>query len=154
MTRMAYWLLKSEPGTYSIDDLEREGVAEWDGVRNYQARNHLRAMRVGDRAFFYHSNASPAGVAGICEVVREAYPDHTAWDPASPYHDPRSGPEKPIWYMPDVCFIRKLPRMVTLKEIKGTPSLEEMALVHKPRLSVQPVTEGEWETIVELGERP
>ncbi len=153
MAGMAYWLLKSEPEGYSMDDLEREGVASWDGVRNYQARNNLRAMRVGDLAFFYHSNASPTGVAGICEVVREAYPDDTAFDPDSPYHDPRSTPDKPTWYMPDVGFVRRFPRIVTLQEIKQTPGLEDMVLVNRSRLSVQPVTEKQWEVVCDLAER-
>jgi predicted RNA-binding protein with PUA-like domain len=146
---VAYWLLKSEPETFSIDDLAREKVAHWDGVRNFQARNNLRAMRVGDRAFFYHSNANPSGIVGICEVVREAYPDHTAWDPSSKYYDPRSTPERPIWYMPDVRFVEKFPRMITLAELRRTPGLEGMALLRRgQRLSVQPVTEEEWRIIL------
>lgn len=146
---MAYWLLKSEPGTYSIDDLERDGTAHWDGVRNYQARNNLREMAVGDQAFFYHSNATPSAVVGICEVVKEAYPDHTAWDPESDYYDERSTPEDPIWFMPDVRFVERLPRPVPLKEVKETPGLEEMVLVKRSRLSVQPVTAEEWKRVVE-----
>lgn len=147
---MAYWLLKSEPGTYSIDDLERDGTTHWDGVRNYQARNNLREMAVGDRVFFYHSNASPPAVVGICEVVKEAYPDHTAWDPESDYYDERSTPDDPVWYMPDVRFVERLPRPVSLKEIKEAPGLEDMVLVNRSRLSVQPVTAEEWKRIVEL----
>src|SRR2546426_7619387 len=111
---VVYWLLKSEPSAFSIDDLERNGTAHWDGVRNFQARNNLRAMKVGEFAFFYHSNADPSGVAGVCKVVREAYPDHTAWDRGSKYFDERSTPEKPIWWMPDVAFAEKFPRFVAL----------------------------------------
>ncbi len=147
---MAYWLLKSEPGTYSIDDLEREGTAHWDGVRNYQARNNLREMAPGDQAFFYHSNANPPAVVGICEVVKAAYPDHTAWDPESDYYDERSTPDDPIWFMPDVRFVERLPSPVSLKEIKETPGLEEMVLVKRSRLSVQPVTAEEWKRVLEL----
>lgn len=148
---MAYWLLKSEPGSYSIDDLEREGVASWDGVRNYAARNNLMAMKLGDVGFFYHSNADPSGVLGICEVVREAYPDHTQFDPESKYFDPRSTPDTPRWLMPDVRFVRKFPRMVPLPEIRQTPGLQDMQLVKFGRLSVQAVTEKEWEIVCDLG---
>lgn len=148
---MAYWLLKSEPGSYSIDDLEREGVASWDGVRNYAARNNLMAMKLGDVAFFYQSNADPSGVVGICEVVREAYPDHTQFDPESKYFDPRSTPANPRWLMPDVRFVRKFPRMVPLPEIRQTPGLQDMQLVKFGRLSVQAVTEKEWEIVCDLG---
>ncbi|HVL80526.1 MAG TPA: EVE domain-containing protein [Actinomycetota bacterium] len=152
---MAYWLLKSEPDAYSIDDLERDGVACWDGVRSFQARNNLRAMEVGDRAFFYHSSCDPPGVAGVCEVVREAYPDHTAWEPGSRYHDPRSTPEEPLWFMPDVAFVERFPRYVTLAELRGVPELEEMVLLRRGmRLSVQPVTEAEWKVICDLGRTP
>lgn len=149
---MAYWLLKTEPEAFSIDDLEREGVAGWDGVRNFQARNNLRAMRPGDLAFFYHSSCQPPGVVGVCEVVREAYPDHTAWDSSSKYFDERSTPEKPYWYMPDVKFVRRFPRMVCLEELRGTPGLEDMVLLRKSRLSVQPVTDDEWRIVEALAE--
>jgi predicted RNA-binding protein with PUA-like domain len=148
---MARWLLKTEPEAYSIDDLERQGVGSWDGVRSFQARNNLRAMRVGDQCFFYHASTEPPGVVGICEVAREAYPDHTAWDPASKYHDPKSTPEKPLWFMPDVRFVEKFPRIVTLSELRQTPGLEAMALLKRgQRLSVQPVTDDEWDIIVRL----
>lgn len=150
---MAYWLLKSEPSVFSIDDLGSKGVEHWDGVRNFVARNHLRAMRVGDLAFFYHSNADPPGVAGVCEVVTEAYPDHTQFDPESRYFDPRATPaDKPRWYMPDVRFVRRFPRLVPLEEIRRTPGLQEMVLVRAARLSVQPVTLQEWEIVTALAE--
>lgn len=150
---MASWLLKSEPSAYSIDDLAREKVASWDGVRNYQARNNLRAMKEGDLAFFYHSSTDPAGIAGICEVEREAYPDHTAWDPKSKYFDERSTPEKPLWWMPDVRFVRKLERLIPLSELREVPGLEGMALLKRgQRLSVQPVSEREWEIICRIAD--
>lgn len=148
---MAHWLLKSEPEAFSIDDLARQKVAHWDGVRNFQARNNLRAMKAGELAFFYHSNAEPSGIVGVCKVVREAYPDHTAWDPRSKYFDPRSTPEKPLWWMPDVAFVEKLPRMIPLAELREIPGLETMALLKRgQRLSVQPVAEREWETILRV----
>ena len=148
---VAHWLLKTEPEAFSIDDLERMGTSPWDGVRNYMARNNLQAMRVGERAFFYHSSCEPPGVVGVCEVVREAYPDHSAFDPQSKYFDRRSKPESPTWFMPDVRFVERFPRMVTLAEIRATPGLEEMVLVQRgQRLSVQPVTDTEWEIITAL----
>ncbi|HEX9775656.1 MAG TPA: EVE domain-containing protein [Actinomycetota bacterium] len=149
---MAHWLLKSEPNTFSIDDLAAKKVEHWDGVRNYQARNNLRAMKVGERAFFYHSVVAPQGIVGICEVVTEAYPDHTQFDPSSTYFDPKATPEKPRWYMPDVAFVEKFPRTITLKEIKQTPGLQDMALVRYGRLSVQPVTQDEWNVVMALAE--
>jgi len=145
MRAVAYWLLKTEPEAFSIDTLERLGTSPWDGVRNYQARNNLRAMKVGERAFFYHSSTDPVGIAGICEVAKEAYPDHFAWDPESKYFDVRSTPEKPLWFMPDVRFVEKFSRMITLAELRETPGLDGMALVQRgQRLSVQPVSEDEW----------
>ncbi len=150
----AYWLVKSEPGTFSIDDLERKGVEHWDGVRSYMARNNLMAMKVGDLALFHHSSADPPGVAGICEVVRESYPDHTQFDPESKYFDPKATPDNPRWFMPDMKFVRKFPRFVPIKEIRETPGLQDMALVQRGmRLSVQPVTESEWQIVCDLGER-
>ncbi len=148
---MAYWLLKSEPGSYSIDDLQREGVACWDGVRNYMARNNLMAMKVGDLGFFHHSSADPPGIAGICEVVREAYPDHTQFDPESKYFDAKATPDKPRWFMPDVRFVRKFPRLIPISEVRNTPGLHDMVLVQRgSRLSVQPVSADEFEIICDL----
>ncbi|HEY8554394.1 MAG TPA: EVE domain-containing protein [Burkholderiales bacterium] len=155
-----YWLMKSEPDVFSIDDLRaRPGRTEhWDGVRNFQARNYMRAMRKGDLAFFYHSSCPEPGVAGIVEIVREAYPDFTAWDPRSPYHDPRSTPEKPYWYMVDVRFKRKLERLVPLAELRANPKLKHMRLLARGnRLSIMPVTAAEWEAILAMekdGSRP
>jgi predicted RNA-binding protein with PUA-like domain len=146
---MRFWLMKSEPGDYSIDDLERDGVEHWDGIRNYQARNLMRdEMEIGDRVLFYHSNAKPPGVVGIAEVASGPYPDHTQFDPDAKYYDPKSDPEDPRWIMVDVRFIEKLPRMVSLPELKQYPELSNMVLLNRSRLSVQPVTREEFEFIV------
>jgi predicted RNA-binding protein with PUA-like domain len=148
---MRNWLMKSEPETFSIDHLAAKGREHWDGVRNYQARNNMRAMAGGDLAFFYHSSAEVTGVAGIARVAREAYPDHTAWDPMSKYFDPKSPESKPVWFMVDVEFVEKFPRVVTLAELKTTPGLETMAVTQRgSRLSITPVTEAEWEIVCRL----
>jgi predicted RNA-binding protein with PUA-like domain len=149
---MQYWLLKSEPESFSIDDLAAKKVEHWDGVRNYAARNHLMAMKPGDLGFFYHSSAEPPGVVGICEVVREAYPDYSQFNPSSQYFDPKARFESPRWFMPDVRFVRKFPRLVPLAEIRDTPGLADMQLVRFSRLSVQSVTEKEWEIVCDLAE--
>ena len=143
--------MKSEPDAFSIDDLERKGREHWDGVRSFQARNNMRAMKVGDRAFFYHSSVQPPGVAGISEIVREAYPDHTAWDPGSKYFDAASTPEKPRWDIVDTAFVENFPRLVTLEELRQTPGLDDMLVIRRGmRLSVQPVTARQWEIVVQL----
>lgn len=146
------WLVKSEPDCYPYEQLEREGRTMWDGVRNYQARNMLRdQMQLGDPVFFYHSNCKQPGIVGIAEIVRAGYPDHTALDPESNYYDPKSTPEKPIWYMVDVRFVRKLKRTITLDELKQRPELEGMPLVRRGnRLSVMPVSPQDWEFILSL----
>lgn len=149
---MAYWLLKTEPGSFSIDDLASREFEPWDGVRNYQARNNLRAMKVGDECFFYHSVVQPSGIVGICEVIKEAYPDHTQFDHGSRYFDPKATPDKPRWFMPDVRFVRRFDRMVTLKEMRSVPGLEDMVLLNRGRLSVQPVTPDEWKIVCALAE--
>ncbi|WP_136515467.1 EVE domain-containing protein [Geomonas edaphica] len=148
-----YWLFKSEPSSFSLDDLRSrpDATEHWDGVRNFQARNFLRdQIKVGDQVFFYHSNIAEPAVVGLAEVVREGYPDFTAFDPASKYFDPRSNPEKPTWFMVDVRFVRALPRPVTLAELKTIPELSEMALLNRSRLSVQPVRKEEWDRILKL----
>ena len=146
-----YWLMKSEPYVYSIDDLERDGTTYWDGVRNYSARNLMRdKMRVGDRVLYYHSNANPPGVAGVAEVVRESYPDHTQFDKKSKYFDPKATEEKPRWFMVDIKFVEKFDQEVTLPEIKATPALSEMVLVNRSRLSVQPVKKAEFDRILKM----
>jgi len=147
-----YWLVKSEPGTFSFDDLlaRPERTTFWDGVRNFAARGHLRAMKKGDRVFFYHSNANPSAIVGIAEVAREAYPDHSAFDAGDPHYDPKGKPDAPTWFMVDLRGIERLPRPVSLDEIKKTDALASMALVRLGRLSVQPVTPKEWETVMRL----
>jgi predicted RNA-binding protein with PUA-like domain len=150
-----YWLFKSEPGAYSYDDLTRDGVAEWDGVRNFQARNLLRdEIKEGDGVLFYHSSADPLAVVGTAVVARGGYPDHTAWDPRSDHLDPRSTPANPVWYMVDIKAQRRFARLVTLEELRHTPGLEDMMLLRRgARLSVQPVSPDEWAIIVRLGTR-
>ena len=145
--------MKSEPDVFGIDHLRKMKRSPWDGVRNYQARNHLRAMQVGDQALFYHSNAKPSGVAGLCEIVKAAYPDHTAWDPASPYHDPKDGPEVQRWSMVDVRFTAMLPRFLALEDLRRIPELAGMVLLTNSRLSVQPVSDEHFRCICALGGR-
>ena len=153
MADRQYWLMKSEPDVYSIDDLQEDGRTHWDGVRNYQARNIMRDdMKKGDRVLYYHSNASPPGVVGVAEVVKEGYPDHTAQDPDSNYYDEKATEEDPRWFMVDIAFVRKLPRMVPLHEIKDEKALEDMVLVNRSRLSVQPVEEDEFEHVLAMAE--
>lgn len=147
---MHYWLMKSEPGTYSIDDLAEEGVGGWDGVRNYQARNFLRQMQTGDQVLFYHSNSRPSGVAGLAEVVRGHYPDASALDPESSQFDARSTRDNNRWSMVDVRFVKKAKRIIPLQELKRTPGLEGMVLFRNSRLSVQPLTPEEWRVIMDL----
>lgn len=147
-----YWLMKSEPDVYSIDDLARDGTTYWNGVRNYQARNFMRDdMRPGDGVLFYHSNAKPPGVAGLAEVVRAGYPDHTARDPESDYYDPKATEADPRWYMVDIRFVEKFDEFVPLDTLRRTPGLEEMLVTKRSRLSVQPVTEEEFEIVRGLG---
>jgi predicted RNA-binding protein with PUA-like domain len=147
---MQHWLFKSEPDAYGIDRLEREGRTEWSGVRNFQARNNMVSMQVGDTGFFYHSSTKPAGIVGICEVLRAAYPDFTQFDPKSDYYDPTSNPDRPKWKMVDVGFVEKFPRILTLDELKLRPELEGMTLLRRGRLSVQPVEEHYWSAILKL----
>jgi len=151
---MNHWLFKSEPGCFSFDDLKnRPDMTEpWDGVRNFQARNFLRdAVKAGDLVLFYHSNIPEPAVVGVAVVVREGYPDSTALDPNAEHFDPRSSAGNPIWYMVDVRYVRPLERPVTLEMIKNNPLLAEMPLVKRSRLSIQPVTPEEWETILAMG---
>jgi len=149
-----YWLMKSEPSAFSIEDLKNspDGTACWDGVRNYQARNLLRdEIKAGDGVLFYHSNIKPPAVVGIARVVRSGYPDHTAQDPDADHYDPRAAPENPIWYMVDVQFVRELDPPITREDLKKAPDLTDMGVLKKGnRLSVQPVTESEWQSILRL----
>ena len=153
---MQYWLMKSEPDTFGIDDLAaRPGQTEpWDGVRNYQARNMLRdQMREGDRILFYHSNCAVPGVVGIAEVAGAARPDHTAFDPESKYFDPKSDPERPRWFLVDVRYVRHLKRTVSLAELKGQvrDALDGLPLIRTGnRLSIMPVTPEQWDVILSL----
>lgn len=150
--RIAHWLMKSEPDTFSIDDLARRGREPWDGVRNYQARNFMRdGMRVGDGVFFYHSNCAEPGIVGLAEVVSDAYPDPSQFDPKSDYFDPGASRDNPRWMLVDVGFVRKLKRTITLRELQTLPALADMPLVRKGnRLSVMPVKVSEWKTILGL----
>ncbi len=151
---MKYWLMKTEPGCFSIDDLAAlpGGTTSWDGVRNYQARNFMRdGMSVGDLILFYHSVTNPS-VAGIARVAREAYPDHSAWNPEDRHYDPKSTPEKPLWFMVDVQFVEKFASPVPLTALRGVKGLERMELLKKgSRLSVMPVTQEEFEIVCRLG---
>ncbi len=136
---VCWWLMKTEPDVFGLADLRRLGVAPWDGVRNYQARNFMRAMRLGDRVFIYHSNASPSGIAGLATVARTAYPDHTAWDPSNEHFDPKSTPGAPRWDMVDLRFDAELPRFLPLDLLRATSALASLPLFTHVRLSVQPV---------------
>lgn len=149
---MKYWLMKSEPTSYSIDDLKRDRRTHWDGVRNYQARNMLRDdIAVGDQVFIYHSNCDEPGVTGIAEVVRAGYPDHTAFDPEDAHFDPASDPEAPRWYMVDLKFRRRLKRTITLPELKSDARLDGFQLVKRGnRLSVMPVSKRHWDIVLGL----
>ena len=147
---MHYWLMKSEPDCFSIDDLKAVGTEPWDGVRNYQARNMLRdQIKVGDGVLFYHSNCKEPAIVGIAEVVREGYPDHTALDPREKHFDPKSTDEKPIWYMVDVKYIRHLEKPLTRDDLRRHPILSGIGVLKKGnRLSVMAVTAEQWQLIV------
>lgn len=152
---MGYWLLKSEPAAFSFADLLAAPgrTTPWEGVRNYQARNYLRdALRLGDRAFFYHSGTANPAIVGIVEVVRDGYPDASAFDPVSPYYDPGSSPDQPRWYRVDVRAIRCLARPITLSELKARgDALADFALLRRGnRLSVMPVTDAQWKLVLDL----
>ncbi len=150
-----YWLMKCEPAAYTIDDLQRDGVTSWEGVRNFQARNFMRdEMQVGDGVLFYASNADPSGVTGLAEIARAGYPDPFAWKKGHKYFDPKSTKDAPIWYMVDVRFIERFPAIVPLETLKHTRGLEKMMVIQKgSRLSVQPVTKSEYDIVVALGRR-
>ena len=151
---MKYWLMKSEPDAFGITDLcnRPDRTEHWDGVRNYQARNMMRDdMKLGDLAFFYHSNCDVPGIVGIMEIVKEGYPDFSAFDPDDKHFDPKSDPENPRWIMVDVKYIRTLSRAITLKELKTHTELADLALVRPGnRLSIMPVSKGQWEFILSL----
>jgi len=152
---MKYWLLKSEPDVFGLADLKKcpKKTEPWDGIRNYQARNFMRdEMAVGDLALFYHSNTTPPGVAGVAKIVKEAYPDHTAFDPKSKYHDPKSDPDNPRWLMVDVQFVAEFPDYVDLSALKADPKLEDMLILRRGnRLSITPVEKKHFTRICKLG---
>lgn len=148
-----YWLMKSEPKAFSIDDLAKapKQTTSWDGVRNYQARNFMRSMQAGDQVLFYHSNADPPAVMGIAEVVQTAYPDDSAFDPKDKHYDPKSTPTKPLWDMVDITLVRKFAAPLGLDTLRKVPALKKMELLRKgSRLSVQPVRSEEWSAILAL----
>ena len=149
---MAYWLMKSEPDAYSIDDLERDGREPWDGIRNYQARNMMRdEMKTGDHAFFYHSNCKEPGIVGIMKIASEPYPDPTQFDKKSKYFDAKSPKDDPRWCLVDVEFVRKLDRTITLAEIKDTKGLDGLVLTRKGnRLSIMPIEKKHWDRLLGL----
>ena len=149
---MNYWLMKSEPDAYNIDDLMRDRREPWDGIRNYQARNMMRDdMTIGDKVFFYHSSCKEPGVVGLMEIVSKPYPDSTQFDPDDKHYDPKSDPDEPRWCLVDVQFERKLARVIRLAEIKAHPGLDDMILVRKGnRLSIMPITEDHWNVILSL----
>ena len=148
----SYWLMKSEPGTYSIDDLKKDKKTEWDGVRNYQARNFMRDhMKKGDSVLFYHSSCDVPGVAGLAEVAVEAHPDVTQFNAKSKYYDAKSKKDDPRWWLVDIKYVKKLPDVLPLELIKANPKLGEMKLVQRGmRLSVQPVTPKEWKEVLKM----
>ena len=149
-----HWLMKSEPDSYSIDNLQRDGRTSWEGVRNYQARNLMRDdMQVVDPVLFYHSGANPPGVAGLAKIARTAYPDRTALDPDSHYFDPKATEEDPRWVMVDIEFVERFPEVVPLGVLHEEPGLEEMLVNRKSRLSVQPVTAEEYEIVRRIGRK-
>lgn len=152
-----YWLMKCEPDVYSIDDLakDKNKTTCWDGVRNYQARNLMRdKMKKGDLVLYYHSNANPPGVAGVAKIVRESYPDHTQFDKKSKYFDPKATKAEPRWFMVDIQWVKKFPTFLSLEGLKEVKALDGMVLLQKgSRLSVQPVTKKQYETIDKMGSK-
>ncbi len=152
---MNYWLFKTEPSAYGLDDLEKAGVDLWDGIRNYQARNLIRdQMKKGDKVLIYHSQVCPPVVVGEAEIVSEAYPDPTQFDPDVKYYDPKSDPGNPRWMAIDVKFVRRFAQPIPLPELKDTPGLEDMMVTKRGmRLSIQPVRSGEWEIVQSLAAR-
>jgi predicted RNA-binding protein with PUA-like domain len=147
---MAQWLMKSEPSVYSFDDLKRDKVTGWSNVRNFKARNFMKSMRVGDEAFFYHSNADPPCIVGTMRVVKEAYPDPTQYEPGD-YFEPKATKETPYWYQVDVAYEKPFAKPVDREALKARKELADMALFHYGRLSVTPVTEKEWKVISGMG---
>ena len=152
---MKYWLMKSEPEVFSIDDLinAKNQTTFWDGVRNYQARNYIRdEMKVGDKVIFYHSNSEPPSAVAICEIVKEAYPDFTAFDPDNPHYDPKSKKDSPTWFMVDIKFVKKFSHFVSINEMRENKKLQNMKLLQRGnRLSVMPLSKDEFNEIIKMG---
>lgn len=150
-----FWLMKVEPAALTLDQLRQQGTTSWEGVRNYQARNYLRDdFQVGDGVLFYQSSADPSGITGLAEVARTGYPDHFAQQKGHDYFDPKATPENPIWYMVDIKFVEKFPRVITLAELKQTRGLEDMLVTRKgQRLSIMPVTPAEYEIVRKLAKK-
>lgn len=145
------WLCKSEPDVYSIDDLKKDKVTPWDNIRNYQARNFLKEMEVGDLVLFYHSNAKPPGIAGIAKVAKTAYPDESQFDKKSPYFDPKATKDEPRWFNPDMRFVKAFKNLLSLDELRAEKELEDMLVLKRgSRLSVQPVSDAEFEHILKI----
>jgi predicted RNA-binding protein with PUA-like domain len=153
MSNRQYWLMKSEPDAYSIDDLERDGREPWDGIRNYEARNFMRdEMKIGDRALFYHSSVRPPAIVGTMEICSEPYPDPTQFDPGSKYFDEKSSESDPTWQLVDVKFVQKFDKPVTRNQLKKVKELKDMMLFKRNRLSITKVTEAEYKKILELAD--
>ena len=152
---MAHWLMKSEPEVYGLDHLEAEGTTLWDGIRNYQARNFMRTMQVGDRAFFYHSNSQPPGIVGLMEVIETGLTDPSQFDPGSKYHDPASKPEAPRWDCVRLRFLKRFPRLLTLEELRNAFTPEQLGVVKRGnRLSILPVSEESARLLLEMLQAP
>lgn len=149
---MTYWLMKSEPNDYSIDDLARDSIEPWDGIRNYQVRNMIRDdMAIGDEVLFYHSSCKVPGVVGLARIASDAYPDPTQFDPRAKHYDPKSNAEAPRWLLRDVAFTRKLKRIITLQELKAQPALADFRLHQRGnRLSIFPVEDRHWKRVLSL----
>lgn len=150
-----YWLMKVEPAALTLDQLQQQGTTSWEGVRNYQARNYLRDdFQLGDGVLFYQSSADPSGITGLAEVARAGYPDHFAQQKGHDYFDPKATPENPIWFMVDIKFVEKFPRVITLEELKQTKGLQDMLVTRKgQRLSIMPVTPAEYEIVRKLAKK-
>ena len=149
-----YWLMKCEPEAYTIEQMEQDGTTSWEGVRNFQARNLMRQMRVGGLALFYASNAKPSGAVGVVRIARAAYPDPVQFQRGHEYHEPKAKPEKPYWYTVDVGFVERFPHVVSLETLKRTPGLKQMMVVQPGRRpSVQPVTEKDFQLVCRLGRK-
>lgn len=146
-----FWLMKSEPDVYSFAQLAKDHTTPWEGVRNYEARNHMMRAHINDGVLFYHSNAKPPGIVGLARVTRIAYPDPTQFNPASPYFDAKATLTNPRWFCVDVAYDRPLLHSISLDTLRSTPTLQSMVLLQRGRLSVQPITAAEWRTILQLG---